>query len=195
MNWLEFIEKMFGHMAWPLVVLIVLFSVRRHVGSLAERILELSFGGATLKFEKLLSRGAEIIEDAPKQITKVEAHEPQPSPEEASERAKQLSRELVYRSVMPAYEMITEELGRLGEELGVKVRDGMSVMRMLHKRGVIAPGMVDLFNTLRQGRNALAHALELPPTFAVEEYSRQAGFLLSELRIARERLKSDPRDR
>jgi hypothetical protein len=65
MDWHEFIEKMVSHLSWPGVVLIVLFAVRKHLGSLAERILELSFGGATVKFDKLLAKGAELIEDAP----------------------------------------------------------------------------------------------------------------------------------
>jgi hypothetical protein len=64
MNWLQFISEMIGHLAWPVVVLIVVFEVRKHLGALADRILELSFGGASVKFGKLLSKGAEIIEES-----------------------------------------------------------------------------------------------------------------------------------
>jgi hypothetical protein len=62
MTWLQFISEMVGHLAWPIVLLIIVFAVRKHLGSLVERVLELSFGGATVKFDKLLSKGAEIIE-------------------------------------------------------------------------------------------------------------------------------------
>lgn len=48
------------------MVLIIVLAVRKHLGSLAKRILELSFGGATVKFDKLLSAGAELIQQAPK---------------------------------------------------------------------------------------------------------------------------------
>jgi hypothetical protein len=65
MDWLQFIDGMVGHLAWPLIVLIVVFAIRKHLGSLADRILELSFGGATMKFGNLLSKGAELIERAP----------------------------------------------------------------------------------------------------------------------------------
>ncbi|BBO09236.1 hypothetical protein [Bradyrhizobium sp. TM102] len=194
MSWLQFIDSMVGRLAWPIVVLIVLVAVRKHLGSLAERILELSFGGASVKFEKLLSRGAELIEEAPKQLQSPDVADSERLEEEAARQAKHLTREFAYRSILPAYEAISEELAKVGEELGVKVRNGMSIMRMLWKRRLISSEMVDLFDTLQQARNALAHARELPPTFAVEEYSRQAGYLLSELRIARERLKKDPRD-
>jgi hypothetical protein len=47
MDWLQFISAIIGHVAWPIVILVLIVSVRRHLGSLAERILELSFGGAT----------------------------------------------------------------------------------------------------------------------------------------------------
>lgn len=45
MNWLQLIDSEAGHLAWPSVVLLVLVVVRQHLGTLAKRILELSFGG------------------------------------------------------------------------------------------------------------------------------------------------------
>ena len=165
--------------------------VHDQIHALAERILELSFGGATVKFENLLSKGAEIIQEAPPQLPKPD--DPSSTAKLADVAARVLSREFAYRSVLPAYEMLAEEFARLGEQLGVKARDGMNIMRMLWKRGVISSEMVDLFDTLRQARNALVHARELPSSFAIEEYSRQAGYLLSELRIAGGELKNSPK--
>ncbi|MBR1270458.1 hypothetical protein JQ629_23565 [Bradyrhizobium sp. AUGA SZCCT0222] len=195
MGWLQFIESMTGHLAWPLVILILLIMVRKQIHSLAERILELSFGGATVKFEKLLSQGAEIIQEAPPQPPRpdepelpLSAEQLRPGPE-----ITRLWRAHVYSSVLPAYEMLSEELARLGEELGVKTRDGSTIIRLLWKRELIPYTMVDLFNTLREARDALAHARALPPSFAIEEYSRQAGYLLSELRIAGAKLKNGPK--
>lgn len=49
MEWLQFIDGMTGHLAWPIVALVVVFSLRKHLGSLAERLLELSFGGGDTK--------------------------------------------------------------------------------------------------------------------------------------------------
>jgi hypothetical protein len=198
MSWLQFIDSMVGRLAWPIVVLIVIVAVRRHLGSLTERILELSFGGATLKFEKLLSRGAEIIQEAPvPQLPKPEEPElPLATKELPSKFSPTITRylqELGYDGterfrVIPAYETLTDELARLGEQLGVKTRDAMTIMRMLEKRGLISSEMVDLFDTLRQGRNAVAHAKAFPTSIAIGEYSRQAGYLLGTLRRAEEEL-------
>jgi hypothetical protein len=65
MSWLQFIDSMFGHLAWPLVVLIIAFALRRHLGPLAERVRELTIGPASLKFGDLLEKGSELIEQAP----------------------------------------------------------------------------------------------------------------------------------
>ena len=32
MDWLQFIDGMIGHLAWPVVVLIVVFAIRKHPG-------------------------------------------------------------------------------------------------------------------------------------------------------------------
>jgi hypothetical protein len=65
MDWLQFIAAVIGHLAWPLVILILLIMVRKHIGALAERLLEFSFGGAKITFDKILEKGAEIIEHTP----------------------------------------------------------------------------------------------------------------------------------
>lgn len=75
MTWLQFIEGMTGHLVWPTVVVILAFALRRHLGPLAERILELSFGGATVKFGELLTKGTDIVDFAPGRATDPEASE------------------------------------------------------------------------------------------------------------------------
>ena len=159
MNWLEFTEKMFGHLAWPLVVLIVLFSVRKHVSPLAERILELSFGGATVKFDKLLTEGADLIEEVPATTLPKDA-EAQPQG--------------MY-DIPSAYAVIERDLGEIASLLGLKTREPRAVMRSLWKRGLISEELVKLHETLRQGKNATAHGAFYAPTRSEEkEYARQA---------------------
>jgi hypothetical protein len=49
MSWLQLTEAMTGHFVWPLVVLISAFLLlRRMMASITSRLLELSFGGATM---------------------------------------------------------------------------------------------------------------------------------------------------
>src|SRR5882672_12010517 len=65
MDWLQFIAAVIGHLAWPLVIIVLFAILRKHMGALADRLLEFSFGGAKITFDKILQRGAEIIEKAP----------------------------------------------------------------------------------------------------------------------------------
>jgi hypothetical protein len=63
--WLQFIDSMVGRLAWPILMLVLAFALRRQLVSLAERVLKLSVAGATVEFDKILQQGAEIIEQAP----------------------------------------------------------------------------------------------------------------------------------
>jgi hypothetical protein len=49
MDWFQFIAALIGHLAWPSVVIVLLVVLRRHIGSLANRLIEFSVPGTTLK--------------------------------------------------------------------------------------------------------------------------------------------------
>jgi hypothetical protein len=207
MSWLQFIDSMIGHLAWPVVVLIVIVAIRKQLASLTERILELSFGGATVKFGKLLSKGAEIIEDAPPKIAPPAKDEPE-LPLIASTELRKLPiafsnssgesvadvfRRLAHRTkgvvgIYVAFEAIETELDQLGEELGVKTRDGLLV-RMLEKRSLISPDVRELYNTLRLGRDFIVYGRSSPNEEQISEYVRQSIYLLDNLQIALKTLK------
>jgi hypothetical protein len=143
MDWLQFISAIIGHTAWPLVFLIVMFAVRKHLGSLAERILELSFGGATVKFDKLLSRGAEIIEQAPAIDRPVIDAEPRLiEPHKDIKPGSIVGNELF--NVLHAYRVTELLVNEIAETLGVKTRDPTTVVRMLRKRGLVSSEVVEL---------------------------------------------------
>src|SRR5882757_2661329 len=63
MDWLQFIAAIVGHLAWPLVIVALFVILRKHMGALADRLLEFSFGGAKITFDKILEKGAEIIDE------------------------------------------------------------------------------------------------------------------------------------
>lgn len=194
MNWLEFAEKMVGHLAWPVVVLIIVFAVRKHLGSLAERILELSFGGATVKFDKLLTKGAELIEE-----TEEEEEEEDEDREAVSENlARHLDKIKEIRSqpvdetlALTLFRDIELKLAEIGVALGISVPQGRfrarDVMHYLRKKKIVDTSFVKLFDTLQQGRNLLAHARK-PSKSELEEYIRQASFFLVQLDIWKEQI-------
>jgi hypothetical protein len=66
MSRLQFADSMTGRLAWPLVVLLMIYLLRRQLGHFAERVPELSFAGATVKFGALLTRGTEMSMKPPK---------------------------------------------------------------------------------------------------------------------------------
>lgn len=197
MNWLQFISEMVGHLAWPLVVLIVVFAIRKHLGSLAERILELSFGGATVKFDKLLSKGAEIINQAPDLKPSIGDTEPEPSLFEPHEdiKAGNIAGNAII-NIFHAYRMTEKLIAEAAETLGVKTRDPTTVLRMLHKRGLVSSEAVNLHTTLREARNAAAHGamFTLSDTEA-GEFIRQALYLNLAIKQASKQLQQERKDR
>jgi hypothetical protein len=54
MDWKAFIAAMVGSLAWPIVVFTLLIFLRKQLVGLAERLQELSLGGAKATFEKQL---------------------------------------------------------------------------------------------------------------------------------------------
>jgi|ERR1700687_923296 len=189
MDWLQFISAVIGHIAWPIVILVVIFAVRKHLGSLAERILELSFGGATVKFDKLLTKGAEIIELAPvPELPKsIEPELPlPPAPDQVKENQHPPGTgktRAAITNILVAFEAIESLLEKIGHALGVNAR-GAQLIRMLVKRELIPDDLLELYNTLRLARNAAVHENVLPSKAQVSEYIRQALYLLDSLQVA-----------
>jgi hypothetical protein len=183
MNWLQFIDSMVGHLIWPTVVLIVAFAVRKHLGSLAQRILELSFGGATLKFGELISKGTEIIEESPTPPSFTQPAGPRlPLPLPGAEPV---------RSVFSAFDEVDRLLDELGGRLDVKTR-GATLMDMLWRRGYVTKDIVELYRSLRTARNAIAHGQAGMPSEAESlEFARQASFLDAALGIALDAMKAE----
>jgi uncharacterized protein YutE (UPF0331/DUF86 family) len=196
MNWLQFISDMVGHLAWPIVVLIIVFAIRKHLGSLAERVLELSFGGATVKFDKLLSKGAELIERAelPSQVA---------SPDErrrvteriskALERIKELrSRPVDVGQILNCYESIEKLIREIGEAVGRPSNSTIVIMSFLLKKDLVSPEFARLFGTLREGRNIVAHGYALSD-HEIVEYIRQASFFEANLSLLLDQIRSGER--
>jgi hypothetical protein len=81
-------------------------------------------------------------------------------------------------NIFSAYDMIERLLGEVGNELGVKTNNGLTIMRMLLKRDLISPEILELYNTLRSARNLIAHERGTPPNEAETlEYVHQSAFL------------------
>jgi hypothetical protein len=207
-NGLQFVDSMVGHLIWPIVVLIIVLAIRRHLGSLAERILELSFGGATVKFGQLISKGTEIIEESAQPPSVVEIEKPElplslPRTEPKKPYLNSLAADfdafmhaasspgLAVRSVFNALDEVERLLDQLGDQINVKAR-GVTLMDALRRRGYVTKELVDLFKSLRTARNAIAHGqADMPNEAESFEFVRQAAFLDAGLRIALGAMKAE----
>lgn len=216
MSWLQFSVAMTGHLAWPLVVLILLYVLRKQLGSLAERILELSFGGATVKFGNLLSKGSDIIDESPALAT-IAPPEPehpaqqkvrpqidlpdQPPESNLLERYNRFllhrdaiddtatSQSIAIRRVFAAFDTLEGILDQAGEALGVKNR-GPGLIQTLWRRNLIGTDVANLYRSLRAARNAMAHGkAELPNEAECLEFVRQASYLSTILLATLETIK------
>ena len=191
MNWLGFAAAVIGHIAWPVVVLVVLIALRKHLGALAERILELSFGGATFKFDKLLTQGKEIVDSAaPADIepksSKAELTLPMPDGPETID----VSKLRFTKSIFTVFDTVERILSQIGDAIGVKAR-GLTLVRVLITRDLISDEFLYLYKTLREAREAVSLHGAMPTSAQVEEYNRQAFYLLESLEVALKRLPKD----
>lgn len=198
MSVLQFIDSMAGHLAWPLVVVVLLILMRKHLGVLADRIEEFSFGGAKFTWKKKLEEGAKIIEQEPElQVTPPNPNEqigPKDSlvpilPELAEDR-ENMRRAGVGRAILASspfgqvlvgLDEVDKLLFEIADLMGVDPAVPLSVMYSLVAHGNVPPSIGKLYDTLRDARNILVHSPSLPNEKEAAEYLRQTYYIKSAL--------------
>jgi hypothetical protein len=194
LSWLQFVDNTIGHLAWPIIVLIIIMLVHPHLKALVDRILEFSFGGATVKFGQFLTQGTDIVDEAAKEDTRI-------APQLSSRRFISNGPRLVaagpedfgiavlpearagqpVHNIFAAFAEVEEWLENIGAALKIKARNG-ALMGMLLKRGLLSQDCMEVYDNLRLARNAVAHGRAAMPTVAEGlEYVRQANFLNDKL--------------
>ena len=190
LNWLQFIDNIIGHLVWPIIVLIIICLVRPHLKALVDRILEFSFGGATVKFGQFLTQGTDIVDEAAKDNTRIEPRfSYRPFIPERSRYVLAGPDDLgttvlpevragrPVQNIFASFADVEELLENIGAALKVKARNG-SLMGMLLKRDLLSDDCIEVYNNLRLARNAVAHGKAAMPTVGESlEYVRQAMYL------------------
>jgi hypothetical protein len=169
MDWLQFIDSMVGHLAWPTIVGVLLFFLRNQLTGLAVRLKELSLpGGMKATFEKELQVGREIVEQIP---TPAMPQLAPPAPEEENK---------LYRLAIEAPD------GAIVLGMGAKVNNQRSVIEELLKRELIKRDAARLFDSLRRARNSAAHGVREEEVTSQDalEYIRQVNLLIELLHVA-----------
>lgn len=188
MNWLQFIASIVSSLAWPTVVALLLILLRGQLSGLAERLEELTLpGGAKAKFEKQLAKAvstSEQIERSP--------DIPLIQPSQPNDSSLQLAKNFPEAAVLEAFkevESLLIEIRRLLPD--GPVRSLNVVVQRLLDMNYIDENAYELFQNLREARNAAAHARTangLAPGEALE-YQYRAAIMKEILQLALLQLK------
>jgi hypothetical protein len=172
MDWLQFISSIISSLAWPGLVGLFLLMIRKQLGGLLARLIELHLpGGAKAVFAQELDKARDVIEkiETPKLTEKVLA------PVEPKIESEQQPQDLINSAYINLASSLSEAREKLGLSAGLNLS---AVVKVLMERGMLVPGTLDLFESLRRGRNAVVHAPSREITKAeAAEYLGQADFL------------------
>jgi hypothetical protein len=106
MDWLQFIAAVVGHLAWPAVLLVLLFFLRTQIVSLAFQLEELTLpGGAKAKFDKQLDQARQESEKV-----KIERSDAIPDQGESSDRDAELADKFPEAAVVEAFRKLELKL-------------------------------------------------------------------------------------
>jgi len=193
MGWLQFIDSIVGHLAWPVVVGGLLFFLRRELTGLAVRLKELTLpGGMKATFEKELEVGRAIVEQMPTQAALPQVAPPALEEENTLYR---LANEAPEGAIVLAYIELEKALRDIAITLGMgeKVTNQRSVMEELAKRGALSREASRLFDSLRRARNSAAHGVGQEQVTRQDalEYIRQVYLLVGLLHLAETKLSGD----
>jgi hypothetical protein len=171
MTWVEFTASAIEHLAWPAIVLLLICLIHPHLKALVDRVLEFSFGGATVKFGEFLTTGTQIVDDAPKSGLFVNpkqygtfADPPNPAPHIAEDDPHDADgrRRFLAASAQPvqsifySFASVEELLEQIGDRLNTKARN-RTLVQMLVRRQLVSEDCIELYRNLRLARNAVAH--------------------------------------
>jgi len=195
MDWLQFTAAIVGHLAWPGVIIVLFIILRKHMGPLADRMLEFNFGGAKILFDKALEKGAEIIEQAPllkpnkESELKLEAPHVESDDTLRTPSFKKLTLRPDYgpgksksaMQILDALQRVDALLFQIADQMGMDPAEAYSVMYSLVAQKKIPKSYLALYDALREARNVIAHTYALPDKTEAYEYMRQADFLTNVL--------------
>jgi hypothetical protein len=149
MGWLNFLASIIGSLAWPGVVLIVLWYNRRRLANLPDWLDELTLpGGAKIKFTRALESATAAVSGA--------SHTQAESPVEDAPFANQFPEALVVHSFIE----IVETLGSMVRllPLPTKARGPTFVVNELARLGYIDQTTVKIFTDLQDAYTAAVRA-------------------------------------
>jgi len=192
MDWLQFISSVVGALAWPLVAIFLLSLVRKRLGPLMERLIELKLpGGTEAKFKEHLAASSEEAEEVALGTPARAEHRAAP------DRAfLELAKNSPSAAILQSWKDVEALLQQIRERLpGMQSRHRFeSVVRRLVDQKLIDGSAERLYQNLRQARNTAVHTNDAANISQGEvlEYRDRVGALSNLLQGVLERLPPRP---
>jgi hypothetical protein len=158
MNWKQFIAEIVSSLAWPAVILAILFMFRSELAKIVQRLAHLKYKDIELDFEKVKQQAEELHKEV------LEEEPPEKSPVftsledqvfDAVERAPSAAILLAWSGLETAIASVVARLAISPEP--PSYRAPMHNIEMLTKYGGLAKSHASLLNEMRMLRNKVAH--------------------------------------
>jgi hypothetical protein len=178
-------------LAWPIVVLLLIYIIRDRLGDVVSRVIEVTFPGGSVKFADELDKSRVTSE----RILLQQAAKGQGTVEhilrtDDDSNFLALTQEYPELAVLESFKSVESAVLEAAFTFGIdtKAKSIRSIVSDLHKREILSSDIVGLFSELTQLRNAAAHAgLGNPITPAQAEIYREQSTILT--RAIRDSLK------
>jgi hypothetical protein len=186
MDWLTFISQMAAALAWPTVVVVLLFLLRPYFGGLAARLESLKLpGGAEAKFREELARAKVDVQALQQRTASVRTNDAAPDLGEfrqKNEEYLELSRNFPEAAIMYSFQEVEQVFDEIAPRLDVPRGHPRAVIEALQRRELIDRQLRDLYQRLSNLRNVAVHrgAVTLTQDEALKyrDLARAAAFQL-----------------
>lgn len=155
MDWKQLIASIVGDLAWPIVVLVIAFVLRRHIAGLLPNL-------KWLKYKDFEAAFGEQLTQAEKEVPEHELLASVSVGDEAH-RYHRLAEMSPNAAVMEAWLPVETALTNVARHHGYEVTRGRSALYFIKNLGskdILSPPLISLLRDLRGLRNAAAHAID-----------------------------------
>jgi hypothetical protein len=157
-----FITRLVEALAWPTVVLLLAFTLRRHITRLLSLVSKLRAGPVEAEF-------AREVQELRQEVG-VEAAATRPGPlTDQQLQLFQLARVSPRAAIIEAWQLVDfaarDLINKRGLTIAAKVQESpLALGRLLAQHSLLEPVDIDLFNQLRRLRNEAIHARNFDPS-------------------------------
>ena len=160
MDWLAFTAQIVSAIAWPAVVVVLLFLLRPHFAGLATRLQNLKLpGGAEAQFRDELAKAAELVltPGAAELVLTPGADRELENLQLQNDQFQALSSTFPEAAVMYSFQEVERVLDEVAQKLGLRQGSPRLVINTLQRKELIDRQLYELYNRLSTLRNIAVH--------------------------------------